>query len=265
MIDERSLFIRVLHPVVVVLAYLFLYLPIIVLVVFSFNNSFFSVKWAGFSLRWYQELLATPEILQAARTSLIVAFAATALSLFMGSALVFSSRWWQASWPFMLFQANVLFPEIMLAVGLLSFFSFFKMPVGYGSLIAGHTILGLGFVVPIIRARFQELDPHLTEASADLGATNGQTFVRVILPLLMPSIIAAGLLVFTLSLDDFLIAFFCSGTQVVTLSVYVYSLVREGLNPIVNAISTCLLVVSSLCILIISSLKVLDQIIGHDA
>lgn len=264
MIDDRTFLVKIFHPLFVVFSYMFLYLPIVTLVIFSFNDSFYSVKWAGFSFRWYRELLATPEILQATQTSLIVALSATVLTVLMGSALVFASKWWRHLWPFTLFQANVLFPEIIIAIGLLSLFSMLRIPVGYGSLIAGHTLLGLGFVVPIIRARFHELDPHLTEASADLGATNVQTFWKVVLPLLMPSLIASALLVFTLSLDDFLIAFFCSGTKIMTLSVYVYSLVREGVNPTVNAISTCLLVLSSVFILIISSLKVLDQIIGND-
>lgn len=264
MVDERKLLTKISYPIFIVLFYLFLYIPIFLLVLFSFNDSTFAVRWRGFSWRWYYEIWQTPEIIQAAQVSLIVACVATLLSLGLGLALVFASKWWRASWPFSLFRANILFPEIILAAGLLSFFLILNIPLGYGSLIAGHTVIGLGFVVPIVKARFNELDPILTEASADLGATSFQTFRKIIIPLLFPSIIASALLVFTISLDDFLIAFFCSGTHIQTLSVYVYSLVRTGVNPIVNAISTCLLVASSVMIIVVCGLKVIDQVIGND-
>jgi spermidine/putrescine transport system permease protein len=104
----------------------------------------------------------------------------------------------------------------------------------------------------------------LTEASLDMGATYWQTFVQVLIPLLMPSLLASGLLVFTLSMDDFLISFFCSGPTVQTLSVYVYSMIRTGVDPMINAISTCFLVISSMLVFLLCSLKVVDQVLGHD-
>ena len=182
------------------------------------------------------------------------------LSLFLGTLFVLSSKWWRSHWFFNLFYINVFLPDIILAIGVLSVFSLFQIPVGYASLIAGHTIIGLGFVIPIVRARFTELDPVLTEASLDLGATYAQTFYKIVIPLLMPSLIAAGLLAFTLSLDDFLISFFCSGPTVQTLSVYVYSMVRVGIDPTINAISTFFLVASSLLVLGLTYFKVIDQV-----
>ncbi len=264
MVENKQFFLSFLHPVIVGLAYLFLYLPIFVLVLFSFNDASLAIEWVGFSLRWYQKLIHSPEILEALKTSLTVAFATTFLSVFIGTCFVVASKWWRSSAIFNLFYSNILLPEIVLAIGILSIFTFLQIPLGYGSLIAGHTLLGLGFVIPIVRARFLELDPILTEASLDLGASYFQTFRRVIIPLLMPSLLASGLLVFTLSMDDFLISLFCSGPTVQTLSVYVYSMIRTGVDPMINAVSACFLAISSLLVFLLCSLKVIDQVISYE-
>ena len=264
MVDNKKFFLKFLHPVYVSLIYLFLYLPIIILVIFSFNEATVSIKWEGFSLRWYRELVKTPEIIAALQTSLIVAFISTFLSVLLGTCFVVASKWWKRTWAFYLFYPNIFLPEIVLSIGILSVFTFFQIPVGYGSLIAGHTLLGLGYVIPIVRARFVELDPILTESSLDLGATYIVTFRKIIIPLLKPSLLAAGLLTFTLSMDDFLISFFCSGPNVQTLSVYVYSMIRTGVDPTINALSCCFLAISSLLVLLICSFKVVDQVLTYE-
>lgn len=264
MVENKAYFFRFLNPIIVCTAYLFLYLPIFVLVIFSFNDASFAVEWAGFSLRWYKKLIHSSEILDALKTSLIVACATTFLSVFIGTCFVVASKWWRSTMLVNLFYGNILLPEIIMATGILSIFTFLRLPLGYGSLIAGHTLLGLGFVIPIVRARFIELDPVLTEASLDLGASYFQTLRRVIIPLLMPSLIASGLLVFTISMDDFLISLFCSGPTVQTLSVYVYSMIRTGIDPMINAISTCFLVISSILVLLLCSLKVVDQVLSYE-
>ena len=264
MVERRHIFLRIMHPLAVSLAYIFLYLPIAVLVIFSFNKSATSVEWTGFSLDWYKQMISNSELLESLKVSLIVAFSSMILSITLGTALVFASRWWKRTFIFNIFYANIVFPEIIIAIGLLSFFTLFRVPLGYGSLIVGHTLIGLGFVIPIVRARFHELDPFLTEASADLGATNLQTFRKILIPLLVPSLVASSLLVFTLSLDDFLIAFFCSSANVQTLSVYVFSMVREGVNPSINAISTCLLLLSSLFVLVLSFMNVIEKVVSHE-
>ncbi len=255
---------RLCQPIFVSVVYLFLYLPIIIMVLFSFNKATEPMKWGGFSLKWYYQMWLVPEMVAALQTSLIVAFIATLLSLVIGVCFVVAHKWWKTSILFTLFYTNILLPDIVLAIGVLSIFTFAHIPLGYGSLIIGHTLIGLGFVIPIIRARFVELDPFLTEASLDLGASYIQTFKRILIPLLMPSIIASGLLVFTLSLDDFLIAFFCSGPKVQTLAVYVYSMVKAGVDPTINAISTVLLGLSGILVLILLSLNVVDQVISQD-
>ena len=236
--------------------YLFLYVPIIILVLFSFNNSTFPYVWKGFTLRWYSELWASTQVWDALKNSLLVACTSAVLSLTMGVlAVLYATRSWLARF-FVLFYATLAIPEIVLAVGLLSFFSFFSVPFGLTTLIAAHTLMGLGYVVPLVQARFSELDYALTEASMDLGATRAQTFWRVIIPMLFPALFASALLVFIISLDDFIISFFCSGGSTQTLPMYIFSMIRSGTTPVVNALSTMLLLVSSLLVLLFSSLNI---------
>lgn len=264
MVEHKRRLVSLLHPFFVMSAYLFIYLPILVMVVFSFNESESAVRWTGFSFKWYQALTTSPELLDALKTSMVVAFASTFLSVFLGASLVIASRWWKPYFLFPLFYTNVVIPDIVIGIGLLSLFTFFAVPVGYASLIVGHTLIGLGFVIPIMRARFLELDPKLIEASLDLGATYWQTLVRVVVPLMMPAFVASALIVFTLSLDDFLISFFCSGPTAQTLSLYVYAQVRSAVDPSINALSACLVLFSSLVALIMSFFNLLDEVISND-
>jgi len=255
---------RVITPIIVSLTYIFLYLPIVVLVVFSFNDGNFAQGWQGFSLRWYASMIDSPEILSALKASLIVATSSTVLSLIFGTAAVVATRWLRSRVYLSVFYANVLIPDLVLAIGTLCLFSTLGIPLGYKSLITGHTVVGLGFVIPMVAARFNQIDPLLTEASFDLGATQWQTVWHVIVPLLMPALIASSLLVFTLSLDDFIISFFCSGTQIETLSVYVYDQIKNMIDPRINALSTCLLLASSVSVMTLSYFKILDQVVHHE-
>ncbi|HLB41109.1 MAG TPA: ABC transporter permease subunit, partial [Candidatus Babeliales bacterium] len=149
---------------------------------------------------------------------------------------------------FALFYLTVLVPEVMIAVSLLGFFTLFKLSLGFTSLIIGHTLIGLGFVIPLLYSRLRELDYRLIEAAQDLGASKWQTFRSVVLPLLMPAISSAALLVLITSLDDFLISFFCAGAASQTLSLYIFALIRTGISPEVNALSTIMLLVSTILV-----------------
>lgn len=242
-------------PLFVASLYAFIYIPIAVLVLFSFNSVAFPYHWVSFSWRWYQELLQSPGIWLAFKHSLIVASSAVTLSLMMGLLIVFYSMHSKIKEVLSLFYINLMIPEIVLSVGLLSFFMLFSVPLGLTTLIAGHTLLGLGYVVPILSAGFAQLDIRVIEASLDLGATLNQTFYKIVIPLLMPSIIASGLLVFIISFDDFVLSFFCSGATAQTLPVYIYAMIRSGVYPTINALSTILLLVSSLFVLLFVSLK----------
>jgi spermidine/putrescine transport system permease protein len=239
---------RLILPLIALAVYSFLYLPIIVLVIFSFNNSnVLSYYWSGFTLDAYTKVFHNPELLVALKNSLIVAVSSVILSVTMGVLLVWGlfqqvGRWFSA------FYITVMVPEVIIAVGLLGLFTLFNLPLGFLSLIIGHTLIGLGFVIPLIYGRMRELDTRLIEASLDLGATKWQTFRFVILPLLAPAIISASLLVFIISLDDFLISFFCAGAASQTLSLYIFSMIRAGISPEINALSTLMLLVSTILV-----------------
>lgn len=233
-------------PVLVVFAYLFLYVPIILLILFSFNNDQFAYSWVGFTTKWYGQLFASTEVWSALKNSLIVASTSVILSVSIGTILVCYGARRSVSRLMFTFYAGLAIPEIVLAVGLISFFSFFSITLGLSSLVVAHTLIGLGYVVPIIYARYNDLDKRLIEAAYDLGATRSQAFRTVILPLLSPALIACALLVFIVSFDDFLLSFFCSSASAQTLPIYIFSLIRLGASPEINALSTLLLLISSL-------------------
>jgi spermidine/putrescine transport system permease protein len=245
-----------------VLAYLFLYVPITILIVFSFNTKSFPAPWDHFTLSWYYELFQTKEIWASFTTSLIVATASTLLSLSMSIFLIFfKATGGEVRKAIPLFYGNLIIPETMLAISLLSYFTFFHVELGMVTLIVAHTVLGLGFVIPILYTRYLQLDPRLNEASEVLGASPHQTFFKITLPLLKPTLIATGLLIFILSFDDFILSYFCSGTSVQTLSLYLLSMLRSGISPIVNALSTILLLLSSLLVMFFFSPKIRNRIL----
>lgn len=241
--------------------YLFLYVPIIVLLVFSFNTEGFPSPWKGFTWKWYHELFQSSHLWKAFGNSLIIAIFSTFLSLALGVFLIFYvAQGGRIGKTLALFYGTLVIPETVLAVSLLGFFSLIAIPLGLVTLILAHTILGLGFVVPIVYARYTELDPKLAEASLVLGATTFQTFFKVTLPLLRPTFIAAALLVFIISFDDFILSYFVAGSSAQTLSLYILSMIRSGVSPVVNALSAVLLALSSLLVLAFFSLKTRTRI-----
>jgi spermidine/putrescine transport system permease protein len=249
-------------PAVVILLYLFLYLPIFVLVLFSFNDNAFTNSWVGFTTDWYADLFSSTEAWLALKNSLLIASSVVFLSLAIGSTLIFFGSRFMIKKLLFLFYTSLAMPEIVLAVGLLSLFSFLSVPLGATTLIVGHTLLGLGYVIPIIYDRFSELDLNLIEASYDLGATKKQTFFSIVLPLLMPALVGAGLLVFIISLDDFIISFFCAGASIQTLPLYIFAVIRTGASPMLNALSTIMLIMSTVFVLLFSFLQV-KRMKGH--
>lgn len=242
-------------PLFVALAFAFLYIPIAVLIVFSFNASSMPYQWGGFSTQWYGQLFYSSEAWHAVVNSLVVAALSVICSVVLSLLLVFymSPRVQKL---LVIFYGCLVVPEIVLAVGVLGLFSLFAVPLGFASLVIAHTILGLGYALPIIHARFVSLEDELFEASYDLGATPRQTFTRIILPLLFPAVLAASALVFIISFDDFILAFFCAGASSQTLPLYIFSVVRAGGSPLVNALSAILLCVGGLLMVISSSVKV---------
>jgi len=239
------------HILLVASTYLFLWVPIIVLLAFSFNSEVFPAPWKSFTFKWYIELIQNIYLWKTFVNSLIIAFSSTFISILMGIFLIFFVAQGGRFGKYLnLFYGSVIIPETVLGVSLLGFFGLTSISLGLATLIVGHTILGLGFVVPLVYARYLELDTRLTEASLALGATPLQTFFKVTLPLLKPTLISSALLVFIISFDDFILTYFCSGSSTQTLSLYILSMIRSGVSPVMNALSAVLLFISSIMVII---------------
>ncbi len=234
----------------------FLYLPVLILIIFSFNNTPSVAVFTGFSTQWYFELAQNRELLDAARNSLVVGMITTVVATLVGTLTALAMERYR----FKLrttFDANlylpIVIPEIVMGIALLLFFNQALFPflqnafglratTGLHTITISHIAFDIPFVYVIVRARLADFDRSLEEAAADLGADEWQTFKRVTLPLLMPGIIGGALMAFTLSLDDYLITVFTKGVREQTMPLYIYSLVRRGVTPEINALSTALLI-----------------------
>jgi spermidine/putrescine transport system permease protein len=230
-----------MHSVAV---YVFLYGPILLLTAFSFNKSPLSAAWTGFTLDWYAKLAHDDEMMAAAQRSLIVAAVATLSATGLGTAAALAfirpkvpARGATAA----LLYLPIVIPEIVLGCALLTFFSVARWELSLWTVCAAHISFSVSYVAIVVRARLAGFDRSLTEAAMDLGATPLGTFWRVTLPLMMPGVIAAALLVFTVSIDDYVITSFVAGTDSTTLPLKIASMVKTGLTPEVNAVSTLLL------------------------
>lgn len=259
--NKTTSFPKISNLFIVILTFLFLYIPIVVLFVFSFNSKPFPAPWEHFTVHWYQDLFNSSELWSSFKNSLIVAISSTALSLTMGVLLIFFRASGGRIANFLpMFYGTLVIPETVLAVSLLTFFSIFKIPLGLLTIVVSHSVLGLGFVIPVVYTRYLELDSKLQEASLVLGATPTQTFFRITLPLLRPVLLATGVLIFIISFDDFIITYFCSGTSFQTLSIYLFSTIRTGISPVVNALSVFLLALTSLLVIFFFSPKIRTRI-----
>jgi spermidine/putrescine transport system permease protein len=224
------------------------------LTVFSFNNSRFGVVWKGFTWEWYGKLIRDPQIMNCLYNSLVIALAAMILSTIIGTLTAYGLYRYRFRGK-MIFD-GILFlpivtPEIIVGISLLIFYtSIIHMPLGLNTVIIAHVAFDIPFVMLIVRARLQGMDRALEEASMDLGADEWTTFYKVTIPQLMPGIIAAALLAFTLSFDDFVITFFVAGIGSTTLPLKIYSMVKLGVSPKINALSALIIVFSMVLITI---------------
>lgn len=230
-----------------VLFYTFLYVPILVLMALSFNRAGLPTVWTGFSLEWYGKLFTADPILSAARNTLIVALISTVLATIIGTLLAVGveTRRNSSVLDAVLF-APMIIPDIVLAIALLSFFTLLNMTLGLHSIILSHVVFNIAFVVAVVRTRMRNFDHSILEASADLGASEFTTFRRILLPAIAPGVIAGALLSFTLSVDEFIIAFFTAGAgqSSTTLPMQIYAMIRFGVTPEINAMATIVMFVS---------------------
>ncbi|HEY77380.1 MAG TPA: ABC transporter permease [Thermoflexia bacterium] len=231
-----------------VLGYLFLYAPIVVLVIYSFNASrYASGAWRGFTLDWYARLFTNEAIGAALRNTLIVAGVSTLVSTVFGTmvALAMERYDFRGKLAFdALLYLPIIIPDIAMAVMLLLFFVLARVQLGLTTIIISHVAFNISFVAVVVRARLAYFDITLEEAAQDLYANEWQTFRRVTLPLIMPGILGGALLAFTLSIDDFVITFFTAGPGSTTLPLRIYSMVKLGVTPEVNALSSMMLLAS---------------------
>ena len=233
--------------------FLFLYLPILILVIFSFNANSVVGVWTGLSTRWYEELLRDRALIDAFQVSLWVAFWSTLISTVLGTlgAMALERFRFRGKLTYdATMYLPIIIPDIVMALSALLFFVLVAVPLSRYTILVAHVAFNVSFVAVVVRGRLAEMDRSLEEAAADLGANTWTTFRRVTLPLLMPAIVSAALLAFTLSLDDFVITFFVSGPGSTTLPVRVYSMIKFGVTPEVNAISTLMLLGSTVLVVV---------------
>ncbi len=240
----------------------FLYLPISVLIFMSFNESDAPFTWTGFSTKWYSVLVNSPNILEGFQNTLIVAVASTIISLVLGTLLAIGlARYQKSSALEAVALTPAIFPDLALAIGLLALFTSLHLTLGLHSVIISHALFCMAFVTAIVRGRLAQIDSSLEEAAQDLGDSPVGIFFRVTLPSIKPALIAGGLLAFTLSLDEFVIAFFTNGPSTPTLPIVIYSMVRFGVSPEINALATVVLLISALIVTIAQrNVRVQDQI-----
>jgi spermidine/putrescine transport system permease protein len=235
--------------------FIFLYTPLFVLMLYSFNDSKANIVWKGFTFKWYIKAFENDQLREALFNSLLIAAITTAISLVVGGLMAF--MFWRFKFPFKGFLESgmnlpIVVPEICFGVAVLLFFAKIGFPtnlpypLNLSQIIIAHVAFAFPFVAIVVRARLEGFNPELEAAALDLGASPFQAFRDVIVPHMKPGLIAGGLLAFTLSLDDFVITFFASGPGTITFPVKVYSMVRFSVTPEVNAASTLIIVITVL-------------------
>ncbi|MBS0585055.1 MAG: ABC transporter permease [Verrucomicrobia bacterium] len=240
----------------------FLYLPMLVLLIFSFNAKAFPAPWDHFTLHWYYELFAHKELWRSFGNSCLIAIVTTffclTLSIFM---IYYLSKGGRIKKMLPLFYGNLIVPETILGVSLISYFTLLNVPLGLFPIIIAHSIVGLGFMIPVLYVRYRDIDNNIFEASRVLGASSLQTFIWITLPLMRPALLTTGLILFILSFDDFILAYFCSGPSVQTLSLFLVSSIRYHISPVVNALASLLFLLTALFVLIFSSIRKKEKIL----
>lgn len=237
-----------------VLVYIFFYAPLVVLVMFSFNDSNFVNRWEGFTLHWYSDMVNDESLMNSLRNSLIVAAISTTIATVLGTMAALALeryRRWIGQRPFdALLYLPVIIPDVTMAVMLLIFFTQVNVTLSLTTIILSHIAFNISFVAIVVRARISSLDPALEEAAADLYANRWQAFRKVTLPLIMPGVLGGALLALTLSLDDVVITSFVQGPGSTPLAVEVFARIKRGVTPIINAVSTVMLAASMVLVLV---------------
>ncbi len=232
---------------------LFIYMPLLILMINSFNGSRFSTVWGGFSLKWYVKLFHDRNIRRALVNTVIVAASSVAVSTVLGTlAGVVLVRYKSVLQKIhhIFITLPLIVPDILMGISLLLFFIAAGFRLSLGTIIIGHITFSISYVAATVQARFQDFDFSVVEAAQDLGADNFRVFYKIYIPLLSPGIISGAMLALTLSLDDFVITFFTAGPGSSTLPIQIYSMIRFGTPPVINALSTIFICITFMIVLI---------------
>ncbi len=237
------------------LLYVFLYAPIVVLIAFSFNETKSMGAWTGFSLKWYDALFQDRTIMKALYYTLLVAVTSALVSTVLGTAAaygIFRMRPWHRKIMLQVNNIPILNPDIVTGVALMSLFIFVKLQLGFTTMLLAHITFNTPFVILSVLPKLSQLPKDIVEAAMDLGATGRVAFFKVILPEIMPGVITGALIAFTMSVDDFVISFFTTGSGVSNLSITIYAMAKRGINPKINALSALMFLAVLVLLLIVN-------------
>lgn len=244
---------RLVVPSYVTLVYLFFYIPIIVLIVYSFNNAQYSLLWHGFSLRWYSELFSDKDLWLSVWHSLVLGITCATAAMCIGGLAAISLyryRFFGRQLLYALIFILILSPEIVMGISMLILFNITNVSLGFWTLLFAHITFCIPFVVVTVYSRMVSFDKYIFEAAKDLGATDGVIFWRIILPILWPALFSGWLLSFTLSLDDVITSYFVAGPDYTILPLQIYSMVRLGVKPEVNALCSVMFILTLLLVVL---------------
>lgn len=244
---------KILRLIYAGLVYVFLYLPLAVMVIYSFNASRFSMAWKGVTLEWYGKLFANVSLMQAAMHSLVIAVLAATCSSILGTLIAMALHRWR--FPSRKVIHTSLFvmmmsPDIVIGISLLVLFMALSVPLGFWTLLMAHVTLCVPFVAITVHSRLLGFDAHVVEAARDLGAGEYEVFRHVVLPMIFPAVMAGWFLSFTLSIDDVIISFFTTGPTFEVLPLRIYSMVRLGLKPEVNALCAIMILITAVAVFV---------------
>lgn len=239
------------------LIFAFLYAPVIVLIIFSFNDAKSRAVWGGFTLEWYRKLFQNADILSALRVTLIIALLSALISTFVAAITCLGLQSMKRRLRSAIMQVTYIpnvSPDLVTGISLMLLFYFIGIKTGFPTLLMAHIAFNIPYAILSISPKFKQLDKNIYEAALDLGCRPYQAIIKVILPEIMPGIVTALILTFTLSIDDFVISYFTAGNQISTLAITIYSMARKSVNPQINALSA-LMFITVLVLLIIVNIR----------
>ncbi len=236
---------KLFKKIYIYLIFIFLYAPIGVLILFSFNDSRSRGVWKGFTFRWYLELFKDEEILNALYYTIIIALLSSIISTIIGTIAAIGIADIPGVRKKLILNLNylpVLNPDIVTAVSLMTLFKFLKVEFGFITMLLSHIVFSIPYVILSVLPKLNQMDKNLAEAAMDLGATPSYALRKVVIPEIRPGIVTGFLLAFTMSIDDFVISFFNKGAEVTNLSITIFSMAKRGINPVINALSTLMFI-----------------------